>query len=412
MQLLDKVLYGIKPSRKEEQEALKAAREFTAKLKPRFKDADAFLGGSIAKGTWLKGRYDVDIFVRFDFKKFHNKDKHLSDILEKELKKLKLKYERIHGSRDYFSVKQGKFKFEVVPILKVNSAEKAKNITDISPLHVLWVKKKLGSKLADEVRLLKAFLHAQRIYGAESYIRGFSGYACEILIVYSGSFLSLLKNSSHWSKKEIIDVEKHYKNKNPLKELNRAKTESPLILIDPVQRSRNVAAALSNEAFDKLVSASRNFLKKPSSKLFKKEKITIEKLRKKAKRRKLVAIKVLPLKGKEDVIAAKMLKAFEFAERSLRSSFRVYESGWSFEEKLFWFYLDKRKLPEYEERIGPPLKERDDVLRFKKKHKSVFIKNNRIFAKEKRASRTPEEFLKKISSDIYIKSRISSWRLL
>ncbi len=409
MEILDRVLAEVKPSKKEEGEVFKAASEFAKLLKPRFRDADVFLGGSIAKGTWLKGNYDMDVFIRFGFRKFQGAQ--LSDLLEKELKKLKLKYQRIHGSRDYFSVSRGKLKFEVVPILKINSAEKARNITDISPLHVIWVRKKITGRLADEVRLLKAFCHAQNLYGAESHIRGFSGYACEVLIAYAGSFLNLMKNTSHWPGREIIDVEKHYKGRNPLKELNRAKIESPLILIDPVQSSRNISAALNEEKYRAFVESSKKFLKKPSIDFFRKKQITSETLRKNARGRKLVIIHFRPIGGREDIVASKVLKAFEHAETGLRKQFRVYQSGWSFEDSLIWFYCGKKPLPEYEEIIGPPLDQAKDVQRFRQRHKATFTKGKRIVAREKRKHRLPQALLESLAGDPYVLSRVSLWRV-
>ena len=406
---IQQVLKDVKPSLQEEKEVTKAAADFVRLLKPKFKDADIFLGGSIAKRTWLKGRYDFDIFIRFDYKKYQDK-KDISDLLEKGLKGLK--HERIHGSRDYFSVKHGKCTFEVVPVLKINSPAIAKNITDISPLHVLWVRKNMTAKMADEVRLLKAFCHAQNVYGAESYIRGFSGYACEILVVHAGSFLNVMKNASHWSGKEIIDVEKYYKRKNPLTELNKAKIESPLIMIDPVQASRNVTAALSEESFARLIAAAKQYIKKPAISFFIKKKITIESLHKNAKGAQLLIVKVEPVAGKGDVVAAKMLKAFEYAEKNLKSKFRIFGSGWNYDEGLFWFYADKKKLPEYEELAGPPLKEREGSARFKKKHRNTFVKRNRLYAKEKRPFRNSQDLLKALAIDQYIKTRVSNWRLV
>src|SRR3990167_7967472 len=51
-------------------------------------------------------------------------------------------------------------------------AKEAKNMTDVSLLHVGWVKKRLNKKLADQVRLAKKFFRAQKVYGAETFIRG------------------------------------------------------------------------------------------------------------------------------------------------------------------------------------------------------------------------------------------------
>src|SRR3989338_2903555 len=65
-----------------------------ASLKQNNIDAEVVLGGSVAKGTFLKD-YDLDVFVRF-------RNKVDVDALQKSLKSLFKVVSRIHGSRDYF----------------------------------------------------------------------------------------------------------------------------------------------------------------------------------------------------------------------------------------------------------------------------------------------------------------------
>ena len=190
-QLLSEVINDIKPSKEYEKEILNKANSIINKINKSIKDAKAVLGGSGAKGTWLK-TFDADIFVKFNYNKFKDKSDKLSDNLEKFLKK-NFKITRLHGSRDYFQIRGGKFTFEIVPILDIKKSEQAKNITDVSPLHSNFVLK--HKKLIDEMRLTKQFFKAADAYGAESYIRGFSGYVCEILTAYYGSFLKLKSNT-------------------------------------------------------------------------------------------------------------------------------------------------------------------------------------------------------------------------
>ena len=51
----------------------------------------------------------------FCLNKFNDKSDKLSDMLEKHLKK-SFKIARLHGSRDYFQIRQGKFTFEIIPM--------------------------------------------------------------------------------------------------------------------------------------------------------------------------------------------------------------------------------------------------------------------------------------------------------
>ena len=50
--------------------------------------------------------------------------------------------------------------------------------------------------------------------------------------------------------KTVMDIKKFYKNKNILFEINKSKLTSPLVIIDPVQKERNAAAALDHEKFE------------------------------------------------------------------------------------------------------------------------------------------------------------------
>src|SRR3989338_5533148 len=138
--VLDQVLKEIQPDEDYEKEIFARLNTIIKKINSGQKNIKAVLGGSGAKGTWLK-TFDADIFVLFDYKKYRDKSNELSGILEKILKKKFSKIIRLHGSRDYFQIKENKFTFEIVPILSIKRSEQAKNITDVSPLHSNWVRK-------------------------------------------------------------------------------------------------------------------------------------------------------------------------------------------------------------------------------------------------------------------------------
>ncbi|MBL7147541.1 MAG: CCA tRNA nucleotidyltransferase [Nanoarchaeota archaeon] len=410
MRFLKEVVEDVKPSKDYEKDILDRVNTIIGKINRKLKDGKAILGGSGAKGTWLKA-FDADIFVKFKYSKYKDNDGELSDILERVLKK-DFKIKRLHGSRDYFQLKQGGFTFEIVPILDIKKAEQAKNITDVSPLHAKWVLK--YKKLQNEVRLVKQFCKAQGVYGAESYIMGFSGYICEILTVYYGSFLKLTRKAAKWKEKEVIDVKKYYKRKDVFRELNKSKLVSPLIVIDPVQADRNAAAALSFENFDKFRKACSKFLKKPSKKFFEEKEFSTAKIREKNKQKKVLFLDVKPLGGKKDVIGCKLVKALEFINNKLtEDDFKVFEHGWDWDGKaVFYFVLDKKVLNENVEKIGPPIKIKEHVKGFKKKHKKTFVKRNRIFALDKRKFRKSEELIKSLFRNKYLKNKIKSIKFI
>jgi len=223
------MLPDIKPSEQEEKEMLEAADVIVREIQSRFQDARVILGGSGAKGTWIKNEFDVDLFVAFDYEKYKARSDELADIVHEKIKDLNP--ERLHGSRDYFQVHDD-FVYEIIPILDIKDASEALNITDVSPLHAEWVIGHSDERMRNDIRLVKKFFKSQRLYGAESYIHGFSGYVLEILTIHYGGFEEVVKAISKWTDKTVVDVEKYHK--DALFELNASKTKGPLIIIDPV----------------------------------------------------------------------------------------------------------------------------------------------------------------------------------
>ena len=409
--LLNEAIESIKPDKNYEKEILEKANSIIKKINSSLKDAKVVLGGSGAKGTWLK-TFDVDIFVKFNYEKFKGKSNQISDILEKSLKK-HFKIIKLHGSRDYFQIKQKDFTFEIIPILNIKKSGQAKNITDVSPLHSNFIKK--HKKLANEIRLTKQFFKAAKVYGAESHIKGFSGYVCEILTIHYGSFLKLMKEITKWKEKSVIDVENYYKGKNVFMEVNKSKLVSPLIVIDPVQKDRNAAAALDKEKFGIIKSRAKEFLKKPSKEFFEIKTLSEKDLKKKAGKNKLIILKAEPLKKKEDIAGAKMLKAFHFIENNIVSNaFEVIESDmvWNLKSSLFYYILKNDALPNTLELSGPPLKIKPAVISFKKKHKNTFTKGKRIFAKEKRKFTKAKQLINSLIKKTNVKDNLIKIKII
>ena len=282
--ILKEILQNVTPSKKELKDIKKILAENLQKVKANIKknriNADVFIGGSFAKGTMIKkDNYEVDVFIRFDRK---YKDILLSGITEKLLQGIRV--QKIHGSRDYFKAKIAEnLAVEFVPVRRIKNPREAENITDLSYSHVNYIKKKIKSeKLLDEIRLAKAFCYANGSYGAESYVLGFSGYGLELLIFHYKSFLQFIRAMVRLDpkKKEVIDLEKHHKNKNHvLMDINAAKLQSPIILVDPTYKQRNVLAALSLETLRNFQKVCKDFLEKPSVNFFTQKVINIEKIK-------------------------------------------------------------------------------------------------------------------------------------
>jgi len=381
-QILSKQLEIIKPDKKTLDKITQISRQFVkdigSKLKKKKIAAEVFIGGSLAKGTLVKkDKYDVDIFIRFD-KKYANKE--ISKLLGKILGK---KAKKIHGSRDYYQIIIEDIIMEIIPVLKIKNPEDALNVMDLSYFHVNYVLNKIKKKkkIADEIIIAKSFCHAQNCYGAESYIRGFSGYALELLICHYGSFNQFLKEILKSSKEKlIIDDAKFYKKNKIIQKLNESKLKSPIILIDPTFKERNALAGLSKETFDKFKQISKKFLKSPSADFFKLKNISRELIEKYGKKLKIIEVKTTKQAG--DIAGTKSKRFLEFLVFKLKKEFAIELAEFDYDEKKnlasLFFILGKKS----DELIkGPFLSDKNNVKRFKKAHKNAIIKNKSIYAK-------------------------------
>ena len=410
-QMLSNVLEKISPPASELAGLAKALLSFGNALAPSLRKLGAklFIGGSLAKQTLIKRDrdYDIDIFVLFPYAKYKTQSAKLSELLEKALKESKLKYGVLKGSRNYYQCDFSNLVLEVIPILEIKKANEALNITDISPLHVEYIlgqiKKKKG--IENEIRLAKAFCYAQECYGAESYIRGFSGYSLELLASYYGSFMNFIKAASKWNdkKKIIIDPAKFYRKEQALDELNEAKLSSPLILIDPVQKERNACASLSPEILKKFIENCRKFSKKPEERYFFREKLDVEKMKSEAKKSKskLVILHAISDKDKLDVAGAKLRKFYDFIIFGMKKAgFSISRSEFSLDEKTLEakFYLILKEPEKNYIVAGPPLNVGDKYAEaFRKKWPHSFVKDKRLFAKAKRDISGATQFVKSVA---------------
>ncbi|MGB9749099.1 MAG: nucleotidyltransferase domain-containing protein [Candidatus Woesearchaeota archaeon] len=417
-EILKSVLEENKPNKKILEIADFVIKQISNNLDHKKIRADVVLGGSVAKNVFLKNDFDCDVFVRFNYSDFKKKEKELSNILEMVLSDFKPK--RVHGSRDYFQFAFDRVNFEVIPVLKIKSLKQALNIMDYSPLHVDWFNKRANNEIRDCVRLLKLFCKAQNIYGAESFINGFSGHVIDIISVYYDSFINVLKTAANYwmekfnnDEKIIIDVNNHHKGK-ALFVLNKSKIQGPLVVIDPIDPLRNAAASLSYENFNIFLKASSAFLEKPSKDFFIAKVFDESKILERALRNKkyLLMIKASPLKKSIDVAGCKLLKAYDFISAELkRNDFVIEEKGFywnkNIEEPGVFYFIVKNPILSKEKIIkGPNLKFKQAGVDFKKKHKKTFEKKGFVFAVENRRIRSINDFISNVINSDFLKDKV------
>ncbi len=402
MEFLEQLKEEIRPDKEVFKEVDEVVGRINKLLRKARLKAKCIKGGSIAKGTFLKDDYDVDLFVIFDYS---YKGKDISKLLGKAIKNLRIK--KVHGSRDYYQL-YNKLIFEIVPVLKVKDYKKIENVTDMSPLHVNFVNKNANKKIKDDIRLAKAFCKAQGIYGAESYIRGFSGHILDILVIHYKGFINLLRKASRWKDKEIIDIKKYHK--DVLFELNKSKTQGPLVIVDPIQPDRNAAAALNKENYDIFRKKAKEFLKRPSESFFIKKKIDETELKKIAGKDYLIILEIKAKKGKEDVVGSKLKKALDYLLKGLgNNDFNILYKDWEWDKKLkakFYFIIKKERLSKEILHPGPPISKKEHLDLFRKLYKRTITKNRRVYAKVKRKYLEPKKLLKDLIKEKYIKERV------
>jgi len=258
MKVLDQAKKFTIPTAKE-QETMKELAEYSLQLvkeqAAKFPSiVEVEIGGSYAKGTWLQGEVDLDIFVKLkkdtDEKTFESVGKKIGFDALKKFKP----YVR-YSDHPYVEASVKGTLVNVVPCYDVEAGQ-WKSAADRSSFHTKFILQSLDQSKKDEVRLLKKFLTAMDIYGAEIAKEGFGGYVAEVLVLHYGSFLGVLEAASNFVQNQIIG--------NPIK-----KFETPLVIIDPIDSNRNLGTAISAESVGKFVLSARSFLKKPSLSFFK-----------------------------------------------------------------------------------------------------------------------------------------------
>lgn len=377
--LFEEILFEISLKPSEINYLNKKAKEIIRKINSISKNTRIILGGSLAKNTIIRKKHqDVDLFVIFNSEEETKK-------LGKILTDAKLETSIVHGSRDYFQLKEENIKFELIPIVKLDKNFQNKNTSDFSPLHVKYISEKIkkNSKLSNEIKLAKQFCIAQEVYGAESYIGGFSGYSLELLVVHYEGFIKFLKGIQ---KDSFIDIEKNFKNKREaFRELNSAKLESPIVLIDPTYRYRNVCAGLTAETFEKFKTSAKNFLKNPSKDFFKKEEFNLEEFIKKRKNKSLKIYKLEISTNREnfEVGAMKMKKFFNFIKFQLeKMQQKIYDEKFlilSKNKSEGYLILEENRSIKIE---GPKKDMKQALENFKRVHKKIYFSKDLAYALE------------------------------
>lgn len=236
-------------------ELAERAREAIADLPV---DADVVQVGSTARGTWVSGDRDIDLFVRFD-----------ADLDRERLEEYGLavghavlpdgheeyaEHPYVKGSYDGFDV-------DLVPCHDVETAGDLVSAVDRTPFHDAYLSARLDDDLAGDVVLAKAFLKGIGAYGSDLRTEGFSGYLTELLVLELGGFVPLVESARSWHPPMEFDPEGHAERT----------FDDPLVVVDPTDPTRNVAAVLSAANLARFQHYARELLASPREGLFEAE---------------------------------------------------------------------------------------------------------------------------------------------
>jgi len=373
-EILDEVSRRITPTSEERAKIARIADDMRLKVSETASsvglDADVSLDGSVAKDTWLSGEGDMDIFMRVSPELTREElETRCLDVAKETVKS----YVERYAEHPYIETWVEGVRVNIVPCFKVEKG-KWKSATDRTPFHTEYMKAKLDEKLKSEVRLTKKFAKGIGVYGAEIKVSGFSGMLCETLTLNYKSFQELLRAAASWKQGQLIDIEKSYQGlESEIPDL----FPEPLVVVDPVDKGRNVAAAVAQDKMWLLVAASRRFLQSPSLNFFYPRLIkplTARQLARKLAGRgsDIIFVQFGQVDAVVDVLWSQLYKT----ENSLRNLLKANDfqvlrtASWSDEKKcnVIVLEVERKRLSPIMRHFGPPVSRVTESERFLEKY--------------------------------------------
>ncbi len=325
-------------------------------------DGKVSVQGSYARDTWLSDETDLDIFASFS--PSMDRQEWTQEILPTIRKGIAAKTIDRYAEHPYLEFRVDGIRVNVVPCYAVERGQ-WKSATDRTPFHTEYMREHLTSEMLLEARLLKRFMKGIRSYGAEIEVGGFSGMLVETLILHYRTFLETIAQVSNWKPIIFLDLEKDSTDR----ESRVREFGSELVVIDPVDPKRNLAAAVREDKLWGFVAASREFQRNPGIWYFfpprpKSETKASVSRQISARTTDLVGIYFEHPRIVPDVLWGQLLKIEKaLADLLNRYGFSPTRSAvWSDEARSSIVLLDmvSLTLPQVQTRIGPPVSIDDD----------------------------------------------------
>ncbi len=175
-----------------------------------------------------------------------------------------------YAEHPYLSAKIGPYEVDVVLCVDLPEKELFEygpiTAMDRTPYHSRYLDRALTPDQKDDVRLLKQFFKACHSYGDAPATGqgGFIGYAAELLVQHLGSFWNVLQAFPDLPRR-VFDP--FGRTMAQLRKIARYQNDV-LLIIDPTDRTRNVAAAISGRAYRWVNARVKAFLAAPSPDFF------------------------------------------------------------------------------------------------------------------------------------------------
>ena len=322
--------------------------------------------GSIARQTWVRGDRDLDVFLLFDPSLPRSELEIQGLALARAIAaEFTATFHEKYAEHPYINATIDDVDVDLVPCYNVDSATKIQSAVDRTPFHTRYITGKING-LIDDVLLLKRFTKAGGIYGSDQMTEGFSGYLCELLILHYGGFTPLLTAAAGWRPRMVIDIEGH----------QAKEFDEPLVVIDPVDPRRNVAAAVSLDRMAEFVELARGYLEAPSDEFFayhldrcilKNELADLI-----ARRKTFLFAIVFPTPPYIPEVVVPQLKRSLLSIREMlgRHGFPVHHAHYDMqpEQCIFLIELLVGELPAVRSHEGPPVWNRVNADKFREKH--------------------------------------------
>lgn len=370
-------------------------------------DADVRQVGSTARGTWVSGDRDIDLFVRFP-----------PDLPRADLERLGLQVgttvlpdgHEEYADHPYVTGTVNGFDVDLVPCYRVETAAAIESPVDRTPFHNDYLRDRLDSDSAAEVRLFKQFCKGIGVYGSDLKTRGLSGYLTELLVLEYGGFQAVLAAAADWHPPVHLDPETHAERS----------FHDPLVVIDPTDPERNVAAVVSAENVARLQHHARAFLADPSeAPFFPRDRAPLDAAGVRAtvtdRETTPIAIRFDPPDVVDDQLYPQLRRSLDGLVRGLEThGFEVLRGAtFADETAVLLVELSVDRLPAVERHEGPPVHVADHARGFYEKYADTdaygpFIEEDRYVVERERTISTARSFVERRLFDVALGAQVAT----